>query len=70
MGIPVAGYVGLNASRCQFGQLFGMGKASNRGLSRVENVDGPHLGCEVPLLITVWFISCILVSHEVEMVRG
>ena len=32
--------VGLNASGCQFDQLFGMRKASNRRLSRMESVDG------------------------------
>ena len=32
--------VGLYVSGCQFDQLFGLGKASNRGLSRVEDVDG------------------------------
>ena len=50
----------------QFDQLFGVGKASNRGLSRVENVDG-----------LIWDVKClhkgrcgkseVLVSHEVEM---
>ena len=49
--------VGLNAGGCQFDQLFGMGEASNGGLSRVENVDGPHLGCEVPSQRTVWKIE-------------
>ena len=37
MGIPVTGCVGLNSSRCQFDQLFGVGKASNRGLSKMED---------------------------------
>ena len=48
MGIPVAGCVGLNASGCQFDQLFGMEKASIRGLSRVKNVDG-----------LIWDVKCL-----------
>ena len=44
----MTGCVGLNASGCQFDQLFGGGKASNRGLSRMENVDG-----------LIWDVKCL-----------
>ena len=48
MGISVTGCVGLNASRCQFDQLLGVWKVNNRGLSRVENVDGLIWMCLTP----------------------
>ena len=48
MGIPVTGCVGLNASGCQFDQLVGVGEASNRGLSRMDNVDG-----------LIWDVKCL-----------
>ena len=62
-----------NVSRCLFDQLFGLGKVSNRGLSRVENVDS--LIWDVKCLhkgwggeIEVYFL--FLVSYEVEMVAS
>ena len=48
MGIPVPSRVGLYVSRCQFDQLFGLGKASNRGLSRLEDVDS-----------LIWDVKCL-----------
>ena len=40
--------VGLYVSGCQFDQLFGLGKAGNRGLSRVEDVDS-----------LIWYVECL-----------
>ena len=60
------GCVGLNTSGCHFDQLFGVGEANNRGLSRVENVDSLiwdvkclHKGwCEVYFLFH-WLYLCV-----------
>ena len=44
----MTGCVGLNTSGCHFDQLFGVGKANNRGLTRVENVDS-----------LIWDVKCL-----------
>ena len=48
VGIPMPSRVGLYLSGCQFDQLFGPGKASNRGLSRLEDVDS-----------LIWDVKCL-----------
>ena len=48
VGIPMPSRVGLYLSGCQLDQLFGLGKASNRGLSRLEDVDS-----------LIWDVKCL-----------